>query len=100
MDPAEVKEADVTAETSALPVVRDWKRISIACGASFTALVLVFRFLFGNRVTPAIRLFRRKAGVVEPSSIDELDRAIRLTRPRNRRNSVDHKESVQRWRHA
>jgi membrane fusion protein, multidrug efflux system len=51
MDPAEVKEANVTAETSALPVVRDWKRISIACGASFIALVLVFWFLFGNRVT-------------------------------------------------
>src|SRR5258708_23586866 len=38
--------------------------------------------------SPAIRLFRRKACVVKPSSIDELDRAIRLTRPRNCRNSV------------
>ena len=51
MDPAEVKQAEASTETPALPVVHTWKTISIASGASLVALVLVFWFLFGNRVT-------------------------------------------------
>ena len=51
MDPAEVKQAEASTETPALPVVHTWKAISIASGASLVALVLVFWFLFGNRVT-------------------------------------------------
>src|ERR1700676_3776652 len=51
MEPAEVKEAEAPTETPALPVARTWKTISIASGASFVALALVFWFLFGNRVT-------------------------------------------------
>ena len=51
MDPAEAKESEAPVQTSVLPVVRDWKRISIASGASFIALALVFWFLFGNRLT-------------------------------------------------
>src|SRR5260370_10133471 len=51
MDPAEAKESEAPVQTSVLPVVRDWKRVSIASGASFIALALVFWFLFGNRLT-------------------------------------------------
>jgi hypothetical protein len=39
--------------------------------------------------TRAIRLFWRQAGVLLPSLVNEVHRAVRATRPRERRDSVD-----------
>ncbi len=38
-------------QTPTLPVVRDWKRISIVSGASVIVLAVVFGVLFGNEIT-------------------------------------------------
>ena len=50
--------------------------------------------------SPAVRLFRGETGVVMPFLINELYGAIRMTRPCQRRNSIDYKSSIQptgRW---
>ena len=51
MDPAEAKNAEATVQPPTLPVVRNWKRISIVSGASVIVLAVVFWVLFGNEIT-------------------------------------------------
>lgn len=50
MDVAETKNAQGPVQSSPLPLVREWKRISISLGASIIALALIVWFLFGTRV--------------------------------------------------
>src|SRR5579863_3862764 len=51
MDPAETKNAEAPVRTTALPVVDNWKRISIVFGTLAIVLALVFWILFGKGVT-------------------------------------------------
>ena len=51
MDPAEAKNAEAIVQPSTLPVVRDWKRISIVSGASVIVLVVVSWVFLGNELT-------------------------------------------------
>ena len=51
MDPVEAKNAEAIVQPSTLPVVRDWKRISIVSGASVIVLAVVSWVFFGNELT-------------------------------------------------
>jgi len=57
-----------------------------------------YRKIFGmNRSlpSPAVRLFRGETGVVTPFLINELYGAVRMTRPCERRKSIDYKSNIQ-----